>query len=366
MQFTTLTYAFLLCILAQNPAWSQSQTPPPESTLNHPLSQDTTGINWAFTLEEALDRAAATNRIVILKPVSFRSNRESDRLSPSSETQRAMSFVDSRVVDLLNRRFVPYYYDMDSLGELYDDEATKLAMQLYPDLRYLSSMPTPPLLFMTPEKKFLGYASNFLSGQELLEKLVQILDENPYYGQLSQAEKNQEDPIKKARTFLELRRLDDALETLEGQESSEAWFLRACIAREQQEWLEMKTAITRITDADLLDAITVENLLRHWNSKNLEAIKVKAAEVKPQNPRYQEAMYYLGLAHFHSGDSNRALEIWENAIQTNPKSAWACRLDLTRGLVKLNPNVYLSSRDKIPSLLGREYLCPNGSADLMR
>ena len=81
--------------------------------------------------------------------------------SPNLESLRdEIDKIDSQVVDLLNRRFVPYYYDMDSLGELYDDEATKLAMQLYPDLRYLSSMPTPPLLFMTPEKKFLGYASN--------------------------------------------------------------------------------------------------------------------------------------------------------------------------------------------------------------
>lgn len=364
MQITTLIYTLLLCCFLQNPAWSQATQNPVETSEAHPLSNDNTGINWAFTLDEALSRAAATNRIVILKPVSFRSNRNEDRLSPSSETQRAMSFVDSRVVGLLNRRFVPYYYDMDVAGELYDDEATKLAMQLYPDLRYLSSMPTPPLLFMTPEKKFLGYASNFLSGQELLEKLVQILDDNPFYGQLTQAEKDLEDPLKKARALIELRRLESALETLEGQESSEAWFLRACIAREQQEWLNMKNAITRITDKDLLAEIKVENLIRHWNSKNLDAIRMKGAEVKANNPRYQEAMYYLGLAYFHSGDSVRALDIWENAIQANPKNAWAFRLDLTRGLVKLDPNVYLSSRDKIPSLLGREYLCPNGSDDL--
>jgi len=366
MRITTLIYAFSICILTQNSLWSQSEPKSPEASQAHPLRNDTTGINWAFTLDEAISLAKETNRIVILKPVSYRSNRNEDRLSPSSETQRALSFVDSRVVDLLNRRFVPYYYDMDTAGELYDDEATKLAMQLYPDLRYLSSLPTPPLLFMTPERKFLGYASNFLSGEELLEKLVQILDENPYYGQLSVAEKNMEDPIEKARALMELRRLPSALETLEGEQSSEAWFLRARIARQQEEWLNMKNAITRITDKQLLAEVKVENLLRHWKSKNLEAIKIKGAEVKPKNPRYQEAMYYLGLAHFHSGDPNRAIEIWENAIQADPKHAWAFRLDLTRGLVKLDPNVYLSSRDKIPSLLGREYLCPNGSDDLMR
>ncbi len=353
---------FCLGSLAQ----AQETGPVIADSTEHPLSKDSTGIDWVFSLEEAITKATETNRIVILKPVSYRSQKNKAHLSPSAETQRAISFVDSRVVDLLNQRFVPYYFDMDSAGDLYDATATQLAMELYPDLRYLSSMPTPPLLFMTPQKKFLGYASNFLSGQELLEKMIAILDENPIYGQLTAAERALEDPLQKARLLLELRQLDAAMETLEGQETSEAWFLRARIAREQGEWLSMKNSIKMITEKKYLQEIEVENILRYWAVQNLEAIKMKAVDIDNENPRFQEAMYYLGLALFHSNDVDQAIEVWQKAIQANPESAWANRLDLTQGLARLDPGTYLSSRDTIPSVLNRVYLCPNGNDDLNR
>ena len=356
----------LLLFCLAGPTWGQESKPSGEDKIEHPLSQDSTGIDWVFSLEEAISKATATNRIVVLKPVSYRSQKNSDNLSPSAETQRAISFVDSRVVDLLNQRFVPYYFDMDSVGDLYDEKATQLATELYPDLRYLSSMPTPPLLFMTPQKKFLGYASNFASGQELLEKMIEILDENPLYGQLTAAERELDNPLQKARLFLELRQLDAALETLEGQESSESWYLRARIAREQGELRSMKYAISMITDKEYLAEIEVENILRYWASQNLEAIKMKAPGINRENPRFQEAMYYYGLALFHSDSVEQAIEVWQNAIKANPKSAWAYRLDLTQGLARLDPNSYLSSRDTIPSVLDRVYLCPNGNEDLNR
>ena len=128
----------------------------------------------------------------------------------------------------------------------------------------------------------------------------------------------------------------------------------------------MKNAVEGVVDSEHLESLAVETLLRFWQVRNLEGIKVKAEDIDEGNPRYQEAMYYLGLAYFHSNEWNRATEIWEKAIETNRQTAWAYRLDLARGLVKLDPTKYLSAQDRIPSLLGRVYLCPNGLKDLSR
>lgn len=337
-----------------------------ETSVDHPLKNDPTGIQWVFSLDEAVQKARETNRIVMLKPVSFRSVEGSDQLSPSSETQRSTSFVDSRVVALLNRRFVPYYFDMDEFGFLYDEKASDLARELYPDMRYLSSMPTPPLLFMTPEKKMLGHASNFLSSQELLDRLVEILDENPAYRRLTTVESVVDDPVEKAWIHYELRDLEKSLESLKRTQSSDAYYLRVRIAREQEDWRAMKQAIKMVTDTNHIHYVDVENVLRYWKIRNLEGIKAKCQRIKIDNPRYQEAMYYLGLAQYHTGQKDSSITTWEKAIQHEKTSAWAYRLDLALGLVKLNPDVYLSAQDSIPSVLGRKYLCPNGIDDLAK
>ena len=367
----SILFTALFCVVVI-PASAQESTPSTEaqaqdagSSNHHPLKNDPTGINWVFSMDEAIETARATNRIVILKPVSFRSSADSDRLSPSSEAQRATSLVDSRVVNLLNRRFVTYYFDMDPLGSQYDERATDLAKDLYPDMRF-SSIATPPLLFMTPERKLLGSASNFLTGQELLDRLVEVLNENPTFAKLTPEEEAVTEPVQRAWLLYELRRLDEAHALLDKQQSSEAYYLRVLIAREQSNWKEMKQAIGMVTDSHRRLDIDVENVLRYWQGRNYEGIKAKGQRVARNNPRYQEAMYYLGLAYYHTDNTDKAIETWTQAIESNPKSAWAFRLDLTQGLVKLDPTQYLSEQDVIPSLLDRRYLCPNGSEDLVK
>ncbi|MGI9519578.1 MAG: tetratricopeptide repeat protein [Pirellulaceae bacterium] len=335
-----------------------------DSLADHPLEHDPTGINWAFSLEEARARATEEGRIVILKPVAFRSSTDSTELSPSTEALRAVSLVDSRVVNLLNRRFVVYYFSMDELSSQYDAQAAALSRKLHPDMRYLASMPTPPMLFMTAEGKMLGHASNFLLPDDLLEYLTGKLDENPAYAQLTPAEKAVEDAVQRAWVHYELRQFESAIELLENQQSSDAFYLRGLIAREQLEWPEMKAAFKMVTDSARLNDIKLDQALRYWELRNFEGIKAHLEGVRPDHPRYQEAMYYLGLAWFHTDDREKALELWEAALRHDRSSAWALRLDWTFGLASLNPDEYLSPTDKPPSLLGRRYLTPDGNPDL--
>ncbi len=376
MSVKTLITALLsscLMLALTNQVWAQTSTDsaapvdqteqPVDNSQHHPLRNDPTGINWAFSLEEAIQTARETNRIVALKPVAFQSKTDSDALSPSSESQRAIAFVDERVVNLLNHRFVIYYFDLQKPGSQYDEAAAKLAYELHPDMRYLS-MATPPLLFMTPERKSLGQASNFLSSDELLESLVTVLNENPEYKELTTAEKLITEPIEKAKLHYELRDLEGAVQALARQQESEAYFLRLKIAREQRNWAAMKACVKLIPDLDLKASIDVENIVRYWQTDNLEGIKAKGARIAKDNPRYQEAMYYVALAEYHTDARDDAKETLLRAIEHDRESAWAIRLDLALGLIKLNPDKYLTPQDKIPSLLGRKFLCPNGLEDL--
>ena len=138
------------------------------------------------------------------------------------------------------------------------------------------------------------------------------------------------------------------------------------IAREKEDWRGMKNAIKMVTDTNHKHYVDVENVLRYWQSNNLEGIKAKCQQISTDNPRYQEAMYYFGLAQYHTGYRESAQATFKKAIDANRDSAWAHRLDLALGLVKLNPNTYLSALDTIPSELGRKYMCPNGIDDLAK
>ncbi len=336
------------------------------SASEHPLQNDPTGINWAFSLEEAIERAKAESKIVLLKPVPFRSVAGSDKLSPSSEAQRAYSLVDERVVNLLNRRFVPYYFDMDPRGSEYDQVASELSLELHPEMRYVSSVPTPPMLLVSPDKKMLGYISNFLSSDEFLTKLVEILEENPPLNQLLKEEKKIEDLVERARVLYQLRRLDEAVEQLEGQQSSESYYLRVVMAREQERWSDMKAAIPLVTDSRRQQDVAVENVLRYWSIRNYEGIKAKLVGLHAGMSRYQEAAYYLGLAWYHTGEKTKAIEIWQAAVEADRETAWALRLDWTQGLATVGPDRYLSPMDKIPSMLNRKYLTPNGNPDIKK
>jgi len=286
MNAKTLVLVAVLHLAALSHAASCAQ----QEVSDSPLRDDPTGINWVFSLEDALQKARETDRIVLLKPVSYRSVEGSSDLCPSAETQRAIAFVDSRVVNLINRRFVPYYFDLEKGGALYDEQAAQLALSLFPEIRF-STMPTPPMLLMTPGGKLLTYCNNFLDGDEFLLKIGELFEEHPSYKELSVTERVETDRVKRAWIHYELRNLDEAVKLLEKQASSEANYLRVLIAREQRNWMAMKKAINLVTDTHRKLDIDVENILRYWTINNLAGIIAKGSGSGRDSRRYQEGMY---------------------------------------------------------------------------
>ena len=80
---------------------------------------------------------------------------------------RAGPFSDERVIGLLNRRFVPFYFDLSNHGYAGDPDARKWVVKRRPDMGGMS-VNTPPILIMTPEGKVAGKFSNYANSKVVL------------------------------------------------------------------------------------------------------------------------------------------------------------------------------------------------------
>jgi hypothetical protein len=323
------------------------------------------GFEFATDLASARETASRDTKILMLIPAAWRSGADSDALSPAVEAFRAGPLVDDAVVRLIQRRFVPYYFELDERGARYDETAAKLAMELCPDLAFPSVMPTPPVILATPEGKLLSTVSVYVSAADFLDSLASAVAQNEPYGELTASEAGLESRTERAQVLHDLRQLDAALEALGDDQSSHAWFLRGAIAQEQERWDEMDAAFKMVTDDNWKNEISVRELYRYWTIRNLDGIRQLAASLAPDHPRHQEAMYYLGLACYHSGDRDEALRVWGDSIQAHPDTAWSLRLDWTRGQAIRGPDAPMLEGPP-ESLLNRVFLSPHGNPDLKR
>ena len=69
--------------------------------------------------------------------------------------------------------------------------------------------------------------------------------------------------------------------------------------------------------------------------------------------RYTEARYHEGLARFHRGEKEKALDIWKSTISEAPQDRWVYRMDWAYSNVKDGSRKSFSSGGKRTSILGR-------------
>ncbi len=331
----------------------------------NPLNQFPLGFEFADTLDEATARGEGERRVVLLVPSALRGGRNGNDIGPATEAFRAGPLVDNRIARLISRRFVAYGFDMDKRGSRYDEEAAQIAISICPDLQFPSVMPASPLLMVTPQGKELGQIDMFCTGDALLEALTKVVNENDAYRELRPDEQALDD-IQRAEVYYDLRQFDHCIEQLEGLKTSQAYYLRGAIAREQGEWAEMKAAFKMVTDEDRKMDIQMQEVRRYWTIGNYEGIKALVGGLDRRFPHYQEALYYGGLALFHTDQREEALKTWEEGVLADPETAWALRLDWTRAMAKSGPDTPLLSRSGPESLLKRNYLSPQGNSDLNR
>ena len=225
-----------------------------------------------------------------------------------------------------NRRFVPFYFDLADGGAAGDPDARAFVTSARPEMA-ADGVETPPVLFMTAEGKVLGEVSNFGSTTQALAAMAKVLKDHPEFDAPAPGEAAVKDTIARAELRLELQDLDGASKLLEGRKEDRARYLLGRIARLRGDPKGMAKAFEAVKDPSLLDDVRMERALEAWRTSDIAALAKALAGFPKASRRYTEARYYEGLALFHAGRKDEAMETWKSTITACPQDPWIYRAD---------------------------------------
>jgi len=278
---------------------------------------------------------------------------------------RAGPFSDERIVLLANRRFVPFFFDLDSRGFAGDAKALAFVVAHQKELGG-GSVPTPPVLFMTHEGKVLAEVSNYASEQELYDAMLSVLEEHPEYARPSPAESALESPLERGMLSLELGDLEKAKELLSPLDEVEAHYLLGHIARLQRNWDEMEAQLQKVSSPTLAPDCLMERACRLWQEKRFEDLEKALKGFPRKHRRYSEACYHLGLALFHQKKKDKAVDVWKKLIEDCDEDPWIYRADwaVANATEKGGQTSFSSGKRSTP--LGRIGYMGRKNPDLLR
>lgn len=255
---------------------------------------------------------------------------------------RAGPLCDARIIRLVNRRFVPYFFSLDSYAPMADPDATEFVTR-HRTREQLGSI--PPVLVTDADGKILDAIEqpNEITPDDFLKRLLAVLDAHPQYTQLTEAELALE-PVPRARVYIDLLQYDAARKLLTAEPGDEAQYLLGHIARLEGRWDDMQQHFSAISEPQYAGDIRMEQAYRLWNQRDNAALAQQLRDFPADHARSSEARYYYGLALHHNGQSAEAVKAWGQEVQTCGEDAWVYRADWARQ--------NLSSE----SMLGRTYL----------
>jgi len=274
---------------------------------------------------------------------------------------RAGPLSDERVIRLINRRFVPFYFDLSDSGVMADPDARRFVVKANRRLGG-RGVPTPNLMIMTPEGEVVTEVSNYGTTAQVLRGLVHALERKPDYDQPSQMEKEHTEDIIAAQIRIDLLDDDGARHVLDKVIARSDTPTRVCdgahyllgrIARLDRDFATMEGHFNRVKDKDLADDIRMERAYPFWYAKEYQELRAHLAQFPKNSPRYSEAQYYLGLALFHLGDSKTARKTWASAIKSCSQDPWIYRADWAYVTSKEKGRTAFSSAARRTSLLNR-------------
>ena len=336
------------------------------ATANGTARRDRTGVEWVFPFRQAKARARADSRLLFVKPLPFGSD-AAGGWDPISEVMRAGPLSDERVIGLLNRRFVPLYFDLSERRAAGDEDARAFVVDARWNLGK-QRVGAPPTLVMTVDGHVLKEIDNYATSEEVLQSLTHVLTAHPSFNKPTTREAKIRDYKQRARIAMDLQQHDLALKALRNRAAPAARLLRTKVLRRMGNWEAVAKELKRIRSKKLRDEVTVERawLLLHRN--DLVELRDSLKGFPATSKRYSEAKYLQGLAWYHSGLWERALETWEQAIRQGPEGPWIYRADWAYTQVKQGKKTSLNINDKRVSALNRiGYLARKGKThpDLM-
>jgi tetratricopeptide (TPR) repeat protein len=247
---------------------------------------------------------------------------------------------------LLNRRFIPFYFDLLPGGAAGDREARQFVVKVRPDLGGMG-VATPPVLILSPLGKVVAEADNYSTEDALYETLRKILRENPKWNRPSEEEVRIEREAEEGRIesllpaaeqILDLGEIeraraayDRALAKLPpGSERDRAAYGLGHALRLAGDFEEMERAFARIEGrGSWAEDLSIERAHALFCRGEFDDLRRALApfQARPPTIRGAEALYLLGLALFHSGDAEGAKALWRHIIETQPEGPWVHRSD---------------------------------------
>ena len=249
---------------------------------------------------------------------------------------RAGPLSDERVIRLINRRFVPIYFDLSDHGVMADRDARRFVVKAN---RVLGGggVPTPNLMIMTPAGKVVTEVSNYGSTYQVLKGLMKALRKQPELDQPGPAEKDHKDDLVAADARIDLLDYDGARKILRKAARAskdetvvdQAHYRLGYLARMDRDWQAMEAHFGKIKDEHkmLANDMRMERAYQFWCEEEYEKLRDHLAQFPEGTNRYTEAMYHLGLAWYHLDDKKRAQKIWRGGIKSCSQDPWIYRAD---------------------------------------
>jgi hypothetical protein len=239
---------------------------------------------------------------------------------------RAGPLSDERVRRLLNRRFVPFYFDIFG-GHAGDADARAVITRQRPELAR-NPVGVNPILFLLPDGEIVAEISaGEATRAALLDKLEQVLRDHPDRAAPAPGEAAIDDPIARAELCIDLRHDDEADRLLATVAAPRAHYLRGRLARFRGDFAAMRAQFAKAESADLADDVRMETAYALWDARDYGALAEHLAEFPRDSSRFTEARYYEGLALYHSGRTQAARARWKATIEACPQDPWVYRMD---------------------------------------
>lgn len=231
------------------------------------------------------------------------------------------------MVRLLNRRFVPFYFDMFG-GHGADAGARAAIARQRPELAR-GAIGVNPILFLTPAGDIVAeILADSATTPGLLAKLEQVLREQPDFARPAAGEERLTDPVERAELLIDLRRDDEADRLLADVDQPRAHYLRGRLARWRGDFAAMRSHFGKLDKvAEFADAVRMESAYELWQGREYEKLAAHLAGFPATSARYPEARYYEGLAHYHAGRSKEARALWQATIKASEQGPWIYRMD---------------------------------------
>ncbi|GIW82957.1 MAG: hypothetical protein KatS3mg105_4764 [Gemmatales bacterium] len=247
---------------------------------------------------------------------------------------------------------MPLYFDLSDRGAAADPEARKFVVAQRKELAG-GAVPTPPFLLMNADGKVLAAVNAYASPDQIYEAMRKVLRNHPEYDQPSEEEKKLRSPIERAQVQIDLGNYDEARKILKSVDTDEAHYLLGRLARFGRNWQEMEKQFACVKNDAFSNDILMERAYPLWFGKKFAELRDHLKGFPKSSRRYTEARYYEGLAWYHLGKKDKALEIWKSTITGCTQDPWIYRADWAYTTTKDSARGIFTTAGKRTSLLNR-------------